>query len=56
MPFPVERLRRLRRTPGLRRLAQETHLSLDSLIEPFFACPGDGVRRPVSVSLYGAVE
>jgi porphobilinogen synthase len=48
MPFPSERLRRLRRTPGLRRLVQETRLSLDGLIEPHFVCPGTNVRREVS--------
>jgi porphobilinogen synthase len=41
-------MRRLRRTPGLRRLTQETRLSMDMLIEPLFACPGSNVRREVS--------
>jgi porphobilinogen synthase len=31
----------------LRRLVQETRLSLDGVIEPLFVCPGDGVRRPI---------
>ena len=48
MPFPAERMRRLRRTPGLRRLTQETRLSLDTLIEPHFVCPGTNIRREVS--------
>ena len=48
MPFPAERMRRLRRTPGLRRLTQETRLSLDTLIEPHFVCPGSNIRREVS--------
>lgn len=48
MPFPVERLRRLRRTPGLRRLVRETRLTLDGLIEPHFVCPGENVRRDVA--------
>ncbi len=47
MPFPVERLRRLRRTPGLRRMVRETRLTLDGLIEPYFVCPGKGERREV---------
>ena len=47
MPFPVERLRRLRRTPGLRRMVRETRLTLDGLIEPHFVCPGKDVRNPV---------
>ncbi len=48
MPFPAERMRRLRRTPGLRRLTQETRLTLDALIEPHFVCPGTNIRREVS--------
>jgi porphobilinogen synthase len=48
MPYPVERMRRLRRTPGLRRMVRETRLTLDNLIEGFFVCPGEGVRREVA--------
>jgi porphobilinogen synthase len=36
MAFPDQRPRRLRRTPGLRRLVAETRLSLDGLIYPLF--------------------
>ena len=36
MSFPQRRLRRLRRTPGLRRLVAETRLSVDDLIVPLF--------------------
>jgi len=46
--FPVTRLRRLRRTEALRALVRETHLSLDDVVMPLFACPGEGVVRPVS--------
>jgi porphobilinogen synthase len=45
--FPGYRMRRLRRTPGLRRLVRETTLSTDNLILPLFAAPGVGVRREV---------
>ena len=45
--FPVTRLRRLRRTDTLRALVRETHLSLDDVVMPLFACPGEGVVRPV---------
>ncbi len=45
--FPVTRLRRLRRTETLRALVRETHLSLDDVVMPLFACPGEGVVRPV---------
>jgi len=48
MTFPETRLRRFRRTPALRRLVRETRLSPDDLAFPLFACPGEGVARPVS--------
>jgi len=47
LPFPTHRPRRLRRTATLRRMVQETHLGLGGIIEPFFVCPGTGVRRPI---------
>ena len=46
--FPVTRLRRLRRTDTLRALVRETRLSLDDVVMPLFACPGEGVVRPVA--------
>ncbi|HTQ79610.1 MAG TPA: porphobilinogen synthase, partial [Thermoanaerobaculia bacterium] len=48
MPFPEIRLRRLRKTPALRRLVRETRLAADDLILPLFTCPGEGMARPVS--------
>jgi porphobilinogen synthase len=45
--FPATRLRRLRRTDALRTLVRETRLSPDDLVAPLFACPGEGVVRPV---------
>ena len=48
MPFPLVRLRRLRRSEGLRRLIRETRLSLDHLILPVFAVEGKGVRNPIA--------
>ncbi|GBC82455.1 Delta-aminolevulinic acid dehydratase [bacterium HR10] len=44
----IHRPRRLRRTPELRRLVQETQLSVDDLIYPLFVCPGEGVRQEVA--------
>jgi porphobilinogen synthase len=41
------RPRRLRRTPALRALVQETRLSREDLILPLFACPGQNVRREI---------
>jgi porphobilinogen synthase len=46
--FPVTRLRRLRRTDTLRALVRETRLSLDDVVMPLFACPGEGVVRPAT--------
>ncbi len=45
--FPATRLRRLRRTDALRAIVRETRLSLDDVVMPLFACPGEGVVRPV---------
>ncbi len=47
MGFPTIRLRRLRRSEGLRRLIRETRLSLDHLILPLFVIEGKGIRRPI---------
>ena len=47
MAFPEHRLRRLRRTPTLRRMVRETRLAPDDLILPLFARPGEGVAKPV---------
>ena len=37
--FPVTRLRRLRRTSGLRGLVRETRLDLDDFVMPLFVGP-----------------
>ena len=47
MPFPLHRLRRLRRSESLRRMVRETHLTVDSLIYPIFICPGENVNYPI---------
>ncbi|MFP3939668.1 MAG: porphobilinogen synthase [Thermoanaerobaculia bacterium] len=47
MAFPETRLRRLRRTPVLRRMVRETRLAPEDLVLPLFARPGEGVARPV---------
>ncbi|MGH9288026.1 MAG: porphobilinogen synthase [Acidimicrobiales bacterium] len=55
MSFPQRRLRRLRRTPALRRLVAETHLSIDDLIAPLFV--REGIAEPVPItSLPGVVQ
>lgn len=47
MSFPATRLRRLRRTPALRGLVRETHLSPSDLIQPLFVTAGTGVREEI---------
>ncbi len=45
--FPIRRMRRLRRTPALRRLVQETHLVPSQLVWPLFVCHGERIRQEV---------
>jgi porphobilinogen synthase len=40
-------MRRLRRTPQLRRLVRETRLGVDDLVLPLFVCPGQNLERPI---------
>ena len=47
MPFPQERLRRLRATEGFRRMVRETRLTPDNLIAPFFVVEGHDERQPI---------
>jgi porphobilinogen synthase len=55
VPFPDQRLRRLRRTPALRRLVAETQLSVDDLIAPLFV--REDIDAPVPIaSLPGQVQ
>jgi porphobilinogen synthase len=43
----IQRPRRLRRTPALRRMVRETTLSVDHLIAPLFIAAGSGIVRPI---------
>jgi porphobilinogen synthase len=45
--FPATRLRRLRRTAGLRQLVRETELSPAHLVQPLFVTAGEAVREPI---------
>jgi porphobilinogen synthase len=47
MPFPVQRLRRLRGSESIRNLVRETRLEPSQFILPLFVCPGEGVRREI---------
>ena len=53
--FPERRMRRLRRTPALRRLVAETHLRVDDLVAPLFVREGIADPHPIS-SLPGVVQ
>jgi porphobilinogen synthase len=53
--FPVRRLRRLRRTPALRRLVAEARLGPDDLVAPLFV--REGTKEPVPIaSMPGEVQ
>src|SRR5215213_4369741 len=48
MPFPIQRLRRTRRTAALRGLVRETRLSPSDLVYPIFVTVGEDVKNAVS--------
>ena len=48
MPFPKQRLRRLRRKEALRKMVRETHLRMDDLIFPVFVRSGKGQKVEIS--------
>jgi porphobilinogen synthase len=47
MAFPATRLRRLRKTGGLRGLVRETDLSVDHLVYPLFVTHGEDRREAI---------
>jgi porphobilinogen synthase len=53
--YPARRMRRLRRTPALRRLVAETRLSVDDLVAPLFLREGIAAPRAVA-SMPGVVQ
>jgi porphobilinogen synthase len=53
--FPERRLRRLRRTPALRRLVAEHRVHVDDLVAPLFVKEGIDAPEPV-VSMPGVVQ
>ena len=53
--FPQHRMRRLRRTPALRRMVAETRLSPDDLIAPLFVREAIAEPQPIA-SLPGVVQ
>ncbi len=46
--FPMDRLRRLRRTPLLRRMVQETTLTVNDLIYPMFVQEGTDIQKEIA--------
>ncbi len=48
MAFPIQRLRRLRATPQIRRIVRETSLEPANFILPLFVVNGEGVRKEIS--------
>ena len=48
MTYPVHRGRRLRRTPGLRALAQETRIAPEQLVAPLFVVEGERQRQAIA--------
>ena len=55
MSYPQRRMRRLRRTPAMRRLVAETRLSVDDLVAPLFVREGIDSPQPID-SLPGVVQ
>src|ERR1700742_2263871 len=55
MPFPERRLRRLRRTPALRRLVAETRITVDGLVAPLFVKEGIDGPEPI-LSMPGVAQ
>ncbi|MCL5104905.1 MAG: porphobilinogen synthase [Armatimonadetes bacterium] len=47
MPFPMNRMRRLRQTDKLRRMVRETSVSVDQLIYPMFVAHGIDVKLEI---------
>jgi porphobilinogen synthase len=45
--FPNARLRRLRQSPAIRRLVQETRLSVEQLVYPLFVRSGNKLRQEI---------
>jgi porphobilinogen synthase len=55
MTFPERRMRRLRRTPAMRRLVAEARLSVDDLVAPLFVKEGIDAPQPIA-SMPGVVQ
>ena len=47
MAFPKIRMRRLRRSPAMRRLVRQTTISVDDFVYPLFVREGKGIKTPI---------
>ncbi|MHC4633481.1 MAG: porphobilinogen synthase, partial [Planctomycetota bacterium] len=47
MAFPKIRMRRLRKSPAMRRLVRQTAISVDDLVYPLFVREGEGIKTPI---------
>ena len=47
MPFPQIRMRRLRKSPAMRRLVRETTISVDDFVYPLFVKAGENLKDPI---------
>ena len=47
MPFPQQRMRRLRSSESMRRIVRETSLAPSQFVLPLFVCPGEGIRHDI---------
>ena len=47
MAFPKIRMRRLRKSPAMRRLVRQTSLSVDDFVYPLFVRDGEGLKEPI---------
>jgi porphobilinogen synthase len=48
MAFPIDRGRRLRSNPAIRRMVRETTLSVDDFMYPLFVIEGTGIKKAIS--------
>jgi porphobilinogen synthase len=48
MSYPYRRLRRLRRSPAIRRMVAQTHLSPADFLVPLFVTEGGGVKEEIA--------
>ena len=53
--LPIRRFRRLRKSPAIRSMVQETRVNVQDLIQPLFVVPGANIERAIQ-SLPGQMQ